>query len=372
MDNETGKGLRYLSIARGMRQKVDRREWLPGEQIPPVRDLARTFDTSIKTINRALEELGKQGLLERVQGRDIFLRPRDQWVLEDEGLPYLCLTPGGGNPVNQSLVTALGQEVARAGGDLHVQLHHLSETGALPRILTPFRGILAVDFAPPGSLFSLLNELSARYPLIYLGGFAPPPDYAGSYLAWDMEGGLEEAVQTLMNRGHERIGYLGGGLPLDRDPGFLTLRRVMQFHDLKVSRRYDAVPAGFDFPAGHRAMKELLAPPRGDDFPSAFISLYDGVAAGAMAAPAEAGLEIPGDAAFISCENSDLARSLKPGLTALSLERESAAALAGKLLELLEQGRAGKRSPLGIKIPLTLEERGTTGEEEGDFSHRWL
>jgi DNA-binding LacI/PurR family transcriptional regulator len=91
-----------------------------------------------------------------------------------------------------------------------------------------------------------------------------------------------------------------------------------------------------------------------------------------MAALEEAGLEVPGDAAFISCENSDLARSIKPGLTALSLERESAAALACKLMELLEQGRAGKRSPLGMKIPLALEERGSTGEEEGDFSHRWL
>lgn len=372
MDNESGRGLRYISLARDMRQKVDRGEWLPGEQIPPVRDLAREYSTSIKTVNRALEELGKKGLLERVQGRGIFLRPRDQWVQEDHDRPYLCLTPGGGNPVNQSLITALGEEVARAGGELHVQLHHLAETGTLPALSSSFRGILAVDFAPPDTLFPLLNELSLGHPLLYLGGFTPPSGYNGSYLAWDMEGGLEMVVQTLMDRGHEKIGYLGGGLVLDRDPGFLALRRVMQGHDLKVSRKYDAVPAGFDFPAGYRVMKELLSPPRGDDFPTAFISLYDAVAAGAMAALEEAGLEVPGDAAFISCENSDLARSLKPGLTALSLERESAAVLAGKLMELLEQGRAGKRSPLGMKIPLTLEERGTTGEEEGDFSNRWL
>lgn len=186
---------------------------------------------------------------------------------------------------------------------------------------------------------------------------------------------MEEIVGYLMNKGHERIGYLGGALPLDRDPGFLTLRREFHRQGLAVERAYCAAPGGYGSDHGRRALEEMLKVAEAGDSPSlptAFISLYDGVAAGAMAAAERAGREIPGDIAFVGCENSEVARTIRPGLTALSLERESAAVLAGKLLELLEQGRAGKRSPLGVKIPLVLEERGSSLAAEGGFADRWL
>lgn len=116
MEKERGSGLLYLTIAQDMLSKIRRAEWQPGEQIPGVRDLASAYETSVKTVNSALKELDNRGLLERIQGRGIFLLPRDRWPREEGISPFICFTPAGGNPVNHSLVTALAEEVSRVGG----------------------------------------------------------------------------------------------------------------------------------------------------------------------------------------------------------------------------------------------------------------
>ena len=77
MSIETGKFNEnapiYLQIMHIFRQRIASGEYAPGERVLPVRDLAVNFSVNPNTMQRALSELEREGILysERTSGRFI-------------------------------------------------------------------------------------------------------------------------------------------------------------------------------------------------------------------------------------------------------------------------------------------------------------
>ena len=60
-----------------LRRALDAGEWRPGQQLPTERDLADQYGCSLITVRRALDELVREGRIERTRGRGTFvLHPR--------------------------------------------------------------------------------------------------------------------------------------------------------------------------------------------------------------------------------------------------------------------------------------------------------
>lgn len=61
----------YLQIIGEIKRRIVSGEWLPGSRVPPVRELAQGFGVNPNTMQRALAELERIGLLyaERTAGR---------------------------------------------------------------------------------------------------------------------------------------------------------------------------------------------------------------------------------------------------------------------------------------------------------------
>ena len=61
----------YLQIIRKIKLRIVRGEWPPGDRVPGVRELAAVFEVNPNTMQRALSELERDGLLysERTAGR---------------------------------------------------------------------------------------------------------------------------------------------------------------------------------------------------------------------------------------------------------------------------------------------------------------
>lgn len=59
---------KFIQISELIIRDIDAGRLIDGEKLPPERDMARTFGTSIGTLRKALAELQKKGLLHRVQG----------------------------------------------------------------------------------------------------------------------------------------------------------------------------------------------------------------------------------------------------------------------------------------------------------------
>ncbi|GII97373.1 GntR family transcriptional regulator [Sinosporangium siamense] len=63
----------YLDLS----SALDEGEWQPGDRLPPERELARRYGCSLIPVRRALDELAREGRLERTRGRGTFvLHPR--------------------------------------------------------------------------------------------------------------------------------------------------------------------------------------------------------------------------------------------------------------------------------------------------------
>ena len=77
---ETGKARPktpiYQSIKDHVLSKIQDDSWLEGSVIPSEESLAKAFDISRMTVNRALKELSNEGVLHRVQGSGTFVSER--------------------------------------------------------------------------------------------------------------------------------------------------------------------------------------------------------------------------------------------------------------------------------------------------------
>jgi GntR family transcriptional regulator len=151
---------------------LDAGEWLPGDRLPPERELARRYGCSLITVRRALTELTREGRIERVRGRGTsVLHPRidrdlgDPRSFRDEMLlrgldPATRLLAARPESAGASVATALGLE---AGSPI-LYLERLRLAGGEPLLLEQaylpaerFPGLLASDLEHE-SLYGLLAQ----------------------------------------------------------------------------------------------------------------------------------------------------------------------------------------------------------------------
>lgn len=161
-----------------------------------------------------------------------------------------------------------------------------------------------------------------------------PPLGAGApvtVIEYDNESGAHALVAHVLSQGHRRVLFLGGRpdhtTAQGRERGYLAAHE---------SRGMDVDPAlvlhgDFTRDSGHRLVREALAD--GLDF-SAVVAATDMVAAGALTALHEAGLDVPGDVSLAGYDDIPYARDLYPALTTVHVPYE-------------ELGRVAVRTALG-------------------------
>jgi GntR family transcriptional regulator len=64
----------YVQIAELLIRDIAAGRLIDGERLPPERDLARTLNVSVGTLRKALAELEKKGMLDRIQGSGNYVR----------------------------------------------------------------------------------------------------------------------------------------------------------------------------------------------------------------------------------------------------------------------------------------------------------
>jgi GntR family transcriptional regulator len=103
-----------------LRAALDAGEWATGDRLPPERSLCEDFGCSLITVRRALDELVREGRLERARGRGTFVRRSrilhdltGTWSFSDEmrqrGVePSTRLVGAATVPASAAVATALG------------------------------------------------------------------------------------------------------------------------------------------------------------------------------------------------------------------------------------------------------------------------
>lgn len=76
----------YLQLREIVRNRIEDGEYLPGMAIPSENELAETFGINRITVRNALDALVNEGMLQRVQGKGVFvLGNKHEEVLEEHG-----------------------------------------------------------------------------------------------------------------------------------------------------------------------------------------------------------------------------------------------------------------------------------------------
>lgn len=90
----------YIQIADGLLEKMEAGDLLPGEKLPPERELSQMFGVNRMTLRRALQRLELQGWLDRRQGAGTYVaapkieRQADELVSFSRGMKKRGYLPG--------------------------------------------------------------------------------------------------------------------------------------------------------------------------------------------------------------------------------------------------------------------------------------
>ena len=177
----------------------------------------------------------------------------------------------------------------------------------------------------------------------------PPlgPGAPVTVVEYDNEGGAHALVSYVLAQGHRRVLFLGGKpdhtTALGRERGYLSAQRA---------RGLEPDPAlvlhgDFTRDSGHRLLRQALD--QGLEF-TAVVAATDMVAAGALTALHEAGLDVPGDVSLAGYDDIPFARDLYPALTTVHVPYEEMGRLAVRTVLSRTPGAAAEHLLLGTHV----------------------
>ena len=155
-----------------LKAAVDAGEWQVGDRLPPERELARMYGCSLITVRRALDELSREGRLDRHQGRGTFVLPPRLDLGVTDSLSFTEEMQRRGLDAETRLVAARPEAASRLVAEaLHLEtgsptlyVERLRVADGEPMLLEMvhlpaerFPGLLATDLEHQ-SLYDLLTE----------------------------------------------------------------------------------------------------------------------------------------------------------------------------------------------------------------------
>ncbi|WEH13097.1 LacI family DNA-binding transcriptional regulator [Streptomyces sp. VNUA24] len=168
-----------------------------------------------------------------------------------------------------------------------------------------------------------LDQAGSR--LVLCGRPPLAPDVPTTVIEYDNEGGAYAATGHLLSQGHKRILYLGGDPAHTTTAGRLAgYRRALA--TLGGGRAAEMIErVDFNRPTVYERMRRLSAD--GPAFTAVFAET-DLLAAAALNALLDSGLDVPGDVSVVGYDDSELAADVRPKLTSVRVPYEELGRLA--------------------------------------------
>ncbi|MDX6515204.1 MAG: hypothetical protein QOH73_870 [Gaiellaceae bacterium] len=216
-------------------------------------------------------------------------------------------------------------------------------------------GLIAITPLANEDRSSELRHIAAGgHPVVFVGA-----GEGGPSVIVDNRGGIDAAIQHLVEHGHRRIAYIGTPPTEPTGDGY---ERLLAYHDAVKRFSLDDDPALVEFGGniihGGHAIARLLE--SGVSF-TALLTTNDEVAAGAMEALRHANLRTPEDVAVIGFDDRPESATLLPPLTTV---RHRPADIAEAALNLVLERIAGDSASEHRQVPTSLRVRESCGCRE--------
>lgn len=352
---------KYERVKRQLAREIRSGRYAPGSAFPSESQLLGQLPVSRPTLVRALRELVREGYLTRRQGQGTFVaetsseaRTRTLPLFIPASVHHLV---GDARMVQTAIMGGIEQAIGQAGVKLETFIIADDVPGNGPQVRShagrPGRASINGVASNPleiNDLRELLDRLEPEVALILESGFFPRVReqlVRMGCVVWAVNEPVEGvncvyidqyragyvATKHLLTRGCQRIALLNGtaesywGFAARRDGYLRALSEAGLQHD---ARLMPELRLPVDSESGRIMMRQVLA---SDVAVDGVVCVSDRKAIGAMAAAREAGLDIPGDLAFVGIDD-DLAPYANPPLTSVHMPLGEVGGLAGaKALE---------------------------------------
>ena len=298
---------------------------------PNIFAVAKEAGVSIATVSRALT--GKTGNADtiaavRAAAERVGYRPNaaGQSLRSKRTGQILLAVSDIGNAAYLDMMRAIEPLAHQAGFRLILQATH-GDAGGEADLVTALDanfadGVILTPLRLSDRLIGSLQQ--SRVPVTVVANL--PADTGLDCIRTDSREGARVAVEHLMGRGCDRIGFLGG--PPDTGPG---QSRRLGYQDALLEVGQDAVESrievsrSFKFAEGRDAARVLLE--REPDL-DGVLAANDHLALGVLHAAAERRRHVPRDLRVVGMDNGEAAETALPGLTSVDLQAHNRGAEA--------------------------------------------
>lgn len=184
-----------------------------------------------------------------------------------------------------------------------------------------------------------------------------PREHDFDSIVINFEGAIAQALGYLMEKGHKRIGYIGGQEFIGKQKLPLGERRLALFEEtLKAHNIYEPkyiYVGSFIAESGYQLMKQALSEHK--NMPTAFFVASDSMAIGALRAIYEANLTVPKDIAIIGFNDIPTSKYTNPPLTTIKVYKEFMGETAVEML--LERIVKNRTIAKKVVVPTVLVKR---------------
>ncbi len=325
--------LRYKEIRTELENLIS--AMYEGEKIPSRPELCRLLDTARTTVDRAVQEMMDEGLLEARKGSGTYVTARIGRNSENDGCIGVVV-PNTEASVYQTFIESLEKEADSLGrrvflciskDDPKLQgsyIRSLVRSGVSGFILVP---VIAQDVKENCQLYDWLTTASIPFVFCIRGvaGVSAPTvasnDFYGGYIG----------TNHLIRKGYRNIAFIATGkytTSENRCYGYLTALMESGFEVKRGNIILEEPQCGR--PRGYDSMKSLLENDPGID---AVFCFNDSLASGIYSAISDSGKRVGKDIGVISYDNTPgLCDRLVPALTSLSFKSAEMGQIAVRVL----------------------------------------
>lgn len=356
----------YTQLAETIRRQIRGGHLKPQDRLDPELDIASQYAVSRGTVRQALDELVREGLLQRTQGKGTYVcavnRQRQSLTIGFV-VPYLRDTLV--NEILRGAERAFHEEnysmiLGHSDSDLDTEIRQVQ------RLLAgTAEGMILFPVAEQDEQQRLSEIIPADFPTVLIDRRVPGLNV--DRVLVDNREGARDAVQHLLDQGHTRIACITSpdrpSSIVDRIRGYeQAMQEAGHFPLAAVALRGSGSPGDAGSNSAPVYSDEELEPVRylveSDLRPTALFCINDFVAIGVMHFLHERGIRVPEDIAIVGFDDIAIAAVSSISLTTVAQPKyEIGRQAAHRLLGLLR----GERFPSPeIVLPTKLVIRGST------------
>lgn len=344
---------RYYQVAQKIRESIVIGLYRKGDLLPSERRMQTSFGVSRLTVRKALEELARDGVIDKQWGRGMFVKKNLSAPLEQTrntiGLTLLNVPEVGTHPVTMMILQGLGK--ALLAGNYSLEMVFISAAMAANNDIRPLlnkdrAGVIVAIQEFSDDAITSIQQGGVRTMILNHSRLAPS-------VSINFNQAARELTAHLLSLGHRRIALLNSSASFD-----ITRQEVAGYSSaLTEAGLGEAIikHGNYDYDSGYQLTEELIAEQKGV---TAIIYGDDYMAWGGLDALKRHGRKCPEDMSLCAFGDFTFSKYGPTRLTAARIPFHELGQAAGENLISLIEGKTFKQKSV---INCQVVARQTTG-----------